>query len=91
MVLAIDIDADRLAQESRPATAERFDAAAYRDRLIAGGIDPTSAAEVAAKTAVARTASATPGKLAAKKLELRNGDLFERLAPVDMPKKAGAD
>ena len=64
MVLALGMDADQLAQQSTPATAERFDEAAYRDRLIAGGIDPTSAAEVAAKTAAARATSSTPVKSA---------------------------
>lgn len=91
MVLAIDIDVGRLAQQSTPATAEQFDAAAYRDRLIAGGIDPTSAAEVAAKTAAARATSATSGNSSASKFEPRNGDLFDQLTQVGMPKKISAD
>lgn len=74
---------------STPATDERFDPTTYRDRLIAGGIDPASAADVAAKTAAARTAS--PGKSAARKFEPRNGDLLDQLIRVEMPRKTWAD
>jgi hypothetical protein len=91
MVLGFGMDADQLAQQSTPATTERFDAAAYRDRLIAGGIDPTSAAEVAAKTAAARATSSTPVKSSARHFEPRNGDLFDQPTQVGMPRKTGAD
>lgn len=40
-----------------PMTLEIFDEEEYRKRLIAGGIDPASAAEVASKTAASRKAS----------------------------------
>jgi len=41
-------------------TASDFDEKEYRKRLIAGGIDPSSAAEVASRTAASRRASGQP-------------------------------
>jgi hypothetical protein len=43
-------------------TASDFDEKEYRKRLIAGGIDPSSAAEVASRTAASRRASGQAGK-----------------------------
>lgn len=43
--------------------AEAFDEAVFREKLIAGGVDPTDAADVASKTAAARIAAQATGDL----------------------------
>lgn len=58
--------------------AKTFDEAAYRDKLIAGGIDPASAAEVAAKTAEARAVNPTPPKVGRRKASVVGPDLFSQ-------------
>ena len=54
MGFPIGTGAVRAVRERTPTTVDHFDATAYGDKLIAGGIDPISAAQVAAKTAAAR-------------------------------------
>lgn len=59
-----------MAKQKNVSTSSAFDEAAFRDQLIAGGIDPTAAAETAKKTASSRrrvTAGAIPAA----------GDLFD--------------
>lgn len=70
--------------------AEAFDEAAYRDKLIAGGIDPASATEVAAKTAAARAANPTPPKAGRRKANAvpAGPDLFSQAAEAVMPAPA---
>lgn len=58
--------------------ATTFDEAAYRDKLIAGGIDPASAADVAAKTAEARAANPAPPKVGRRKSPVVGPDLFSQ-------------
>lgn len=70
--------------KSNTVSAEPFDEAAYRDKLIAGGIDPVSAADVAAKTAAARAASPTPAKVGRRKEAPAAGpDLFSQSATTE--------
>lgn len=70
--------------KSNTVSAEPFDEAAYRDKLIAGGIDPVSAADVAAKTAAARAASPTPAKVGRRKAAPAAGpDLFSQSATTE--------
>ena len=52
------------ARGGRPAVAEHFDEADYRDRLVALGLDPAAAAATAAKTAAARQRAASGNPLA---------------------------
>lgn len=70
--------------KSNTVSAEPFDEAAYRDKLIAGGIDPVSAADVAAKTAAARAATPTPAKVGRRKAAPAAGpDLFSQSATAE--------
>ncbi|GKT16309.1 plasmid replication initiator protein [Acidovorax sp. SUPP2522] len=87
MAFPIGPDAVRSVRERTPTTAEHFNATAYRDKLIAGGIDPTSAAEVAAKTAAARATTFTRSV----KLGPQGSNLFDQATQVEALTQQGAD
>ena len=61
-------------------TLDFFDEEEYRKRLIAGGLDPASAAEVASKTAASRKASSQ-----AQKHIINAAALVQLYAPAPTP------
>ncbi|MDO9146496.1 MAG: replication protein RepA [Hydrogenophaga sp.] len=87
MGFPIGTDAVRSVRERTPTTVDHFDATAYRDKLIAGGIDPISAAQVAAKTAAARATTVTRSV----KLGAQGSNLFDQAAQVEAPTQQAAD